>query len=900
MLSPGDSVNQSHQGSLRNNALLNTMNNNNNSNKNPVQSSSNLDFDLNYTNSNIASIVAKGSPSSSSKVGSFGPNSGENRQLDVLQKLNNISLNLNEKLKSPLLGEIEFFGHDDADDILGQTKGLNGRDDDEDELDNFEDDHSTDNSLGKGTPDFQQRMMLNHRLSDPAVFQKSSFKNPNAFNIPTASNMNAPEMSVMTGGFTLTNKISSKMVPIEPKVQGADASRSGSVSSNGQNSGPSSRKQSFQGDINNNKNSISPSTMTGTLVQGNITDLTPQNSIKNTPRFQMKLQLMKQQAEQDSRKNGLPSSQSSSANYMANEPSSFVHGTMIPSNVQVNQNYQLTNQNMMNQPENETGSQQNLADGLISTSAEIIPRSLLSQAYQIETKLEYPTKYHVMQLAKSSQSSTDHFANIMAANQLAPSSSQTSIEENKRSSSKSAASRSKTSLKSPMKPSTTKSSSSVSNARQIALKGQIESLSANNSLNDSSSLAGSDIAVIHNGSILSDYVLHENLDSQSFDSHNSNLDLSQLSSPSNSSFSQNDFLNEVDDIDPEELESFLNKSELGASLTNLQLEEEISEIERALNLPKTLPTDEYFRDILSPQSVGKGSSSCPADAVRLKKLQGLNLTEDEIRLIIKDRQKKDNHNMIERRRRFNINDRIKELGTILPKAQNGEIKQNKGSILKASVDYIKNLQHQVNKTKELNDKFIQMSILNRKLMHRIKELELQNGSSNNNLQSSTSTMHSSFTQSQSGQQSLQQTVMAPSYRAPSYDSGAIQMPTMNNRQNSNTHAMSLKDLVIPIQPSQSSAQSHQVNSMPNDLTLQARQNEQLLKQQQQTYFLQQQQQQMQMQMLQQQSSRLYGYHQQEMQAANSPLNFQKNDPLLSTSTNLQQQKFEDTMMEGVN
>ena len=122
-------------------------------------------------------------------------------------------------------------------------------------------------------------------------------------------------------------------------------------------------------------------------------------------------------------------------------------------------------------------------------------------------------------------------------------------------------------------------------------------------------------------------------------------DLSQLSSPSNSSFSQNDFLNEVEDFDPEELESFLNKSDLGSSLTNLELEEEISEIERALNLPKTLPTDEYFRDVLSPQSLGKGPSTCPADAVRVKKLQGLNLTEDEIRLIIKDRQKKDNHNM---------------------------------------------------------------------------------------------------------------------------------------------------------------------------------------------------------------------------------------------------------------
>jgi hypothetical protein len=55
-----------------------------------------------------------------------------------------------------------------------------------------------------------------------------------------------------------------------------------------------------------------------------------------------------------------------------------------------------------------------------------------------------------------------------------------------------------------------------------------------------------------------------------------------------------------------------------------------------------------------------------------------------MRLVIRDRQKKDNHNMsrmqrrssevfrrcfslVERRRRFNINDRIKELGTLLPK-----------------------------------------------------------------------------------------------------------------------------------------------------------------------------------------------------------------------------------------
>ena len=34
----------------------------------------------------------------------------------------------------------------------------------------------------------------------------------------------------------------------------------------------------------------------------------------------------------------------------------------------------------------------------------------------------------------------------------------------------------------------------------------------------------------------------------------------------------------------------------------------------------------------------------------------------------RDRRKKDIHNMIERRRRYNINDRIKELGTLLPRS----------------------------------------------------------------------------------------------------------------------------------------------------------------------------------------------------------------------------------------
>ena len=59
------------------------------------------------------------------------------------------------------------------------------------------------------------------------------------------------------------------------------------------------------------------------------------------------------------------------------------------------------------------------------------------------------------------------------------------------------------------------------------------------------------------------------------------------------------------------------------------------------------------------------------------------MTDDEIRQIQKDRQKKDNHNLskksshthffylsilVERRRRYNINDRIKELGQLIPRS----------------------------------------------------------------------------------------------------------------------------------------------------------------------------------------------------------------------------------------
>lgn len=47
--------------------------------------------------------------------------------------------------------------------------------------------------------------------------------------------------------------------------------------------------------------------------------------------------------------------------------------------------------------------------------------------------------------------------------------------------------------------------------------------------------------------------------------------------------------------------------------------------------------------------------------------------------------------LVERRRRYNINDRIKELGLMLPKCTAEDMKLNKGTILKASCDYIRQL-----------------------------------------------------------------------------------------------------------------------------------------------------------------------------------------------------------------
>lgn len=145
-----------------------------------------------------------------------------------------------------------------------------------------------------------------------------------------------------------------------------------------------------------------------------------------------------------------------------------------------------------------------------------------------------------------------------------------------------------------------------------------------------------------------------------------------------------------------------------------------------LQMPNTLPLSSSHLNVYSsdPQVtaslVGVTSSSCPADLTQKQEL-----TDAESRALAKERQKKDNHNLIERRRRFNINDRIKELGMLIPKANDLDVRWNKGTILKASVDYIRRMQKDLQKSRELESHSRRLEMTNKQLWLRIQELEMQ-------------------------------------------------------------------------------------------------------------------------------------------------------------------------------
>ncbi|KAM9344343.1 transcription factor E3a [Pholidichthys leucotaenia] len=171
---------------------------------------------------------------------------------------------------------------------------------------------------------------------------------------------------------------------------------------------------------------------------------------------------------------------------------------------------------------------------------------------------------------------------------------------------------------------------------------------------------------------------------------------------------------EMDEIGIEDIMS------LGSSLNDDFLTVISSELASTLPVSGNLP-DVYGGSDLTAEPTVTVSNSCPAKLHAVKR----ELSDVEAKALIKERQKKDNHNLIERRRRFNINDRIKELGDLIPKSSDLETRWNKGTILKASVDYIRKLQKEQQRAREMEERQRKLESTNHSLLLRIQELERQ-------------------------------------------------------------------------------------------------------------------------------------------------------------------------------
>nr|XP_042705004.1 transcription factor EB isoform X3 [Chrysemys picta bellii] len=139
----------------------------------------------------------------------------------------------------------------------------------------------------------------------------------------------------------------------------------------------------------------------------------------------------------------------------------------------------------------------------------------------------------------------------------------------------------------------------------------------------------------------------------------------------------------------------------------MRLDDVLGYINPEMHMPNTLPMSSSHMNVYSgdPQLaaslVAVTSSSCPADLTQKRDLT------------------------VERRRRFNINDRIKELGMLIPKANDLDVRWNKGTILKASVDYIRRMQKDLQRSRDLENHSRRLEMTNKQLLIRIQELEMQ-------------------------------------------------------------------------------------------------------------------------------------------------------------------------------
>lgn len=92
----------------------------------------------------------------------------------------------------------------------------------------------------------------------------------------------------------------------------------------------------------------------------------------------------------------------------------------------------------------------------------------------------------------------------------------------------------------------------------------------------------------------------------------------------------------------------------------------------------------------------------------------------------REQRRKESHNMFERRRRFNINERIRELAGLLPRRSEPyyeAARHSAGHVLKASVEYMRWLKEEVSRMSEAEARRRILELENQHLRSRVHHLE---------------------------------------------------------------------------------------------------------------------------------------------------------------------------------
>lgn len=92
-----------------------------------------------------------------------------------------------------------------------------------------------------------------------------------------------------------------------------------------------------------------------------------------------------------------------------------------------------------------------------------------------------------------------------------------------------------------------------------------------------------------NSSLPPEYIIPSTISSHYSQDSNSFI----VTSPSNSSFSQQEYIDEMEDNVAHQLGGMFNKHSYSAQMTDYELQNEINQIEEVLNLPKTV-NDTFF------------------------------------------------------------------------------------------------------------------------------------------------------------------------------------------------------------------------------------------------------------------------------------------------------------------